>query len=694
MNAAALTTGRRLLITGLFCLGAAWIAGAAPRFSVAFVLLLLVPGYLIERHIGAVRPHLLIRCMLWIGLSASTLALLYQAAWVVNIQLSPALLAGLLLALSAAAALAVWRDAGFRTQDSGGRRQAAGARTSGVWWLFGVICLLTLGLRFVQIADLALPAWVDPVHHTLMVRVAAERGMAPVDLNPYLPVAELPYHWGYHVLIAAAYALSGLELPVALLWSGQLLNALQAVAAGALALLFWRQPAAAVAAALVTGLVSIFPSYYVSWGRYTQLAGLLLLPGLAAAWAYALGPAEETLPAGQRRGWWIVAALLLAGLSLIHFRVLIFGLALIGAQSVVWALGITPQRLRHTLGPAALTACGAIMLSGPWLGLLVRRTLLPAIPQPENLVGESSYTALSLGLLWAGQNPTLVALALACGLGLLWQRRPAALVVLGWVGGLISLANPGLLTYVLPAVGLPLLVQGMLQRDLRPALIGAPLLLINPWLVRLPATWLINNDAVTISLFLPISVLIGGGAAGALAVIRRRNDRFGRAIGPIAALLTLAVALWGGWQLRDVLNRSTVFATAADLTAIAWVEANTPPDARFLINAAPWLGAADRGVDGGWWLLPLTGRWTSTPPVMFIYGEPADIAATRERSRTVINFQPGQEALIEALIAREGIDYVYFGPQPGPLRPELFRERPGFQVVYEHDGVTILAVSS
>jgi hypothetical protein len=683
VNTATLTIGRRLLITGLFCLGAAWIAGPAPRFGAALLLILFAPGYVIERALGIAHPHLLIRSMLWIGLSATAMALLYQAAWVLHIRLSPAILTALLLTVSTAAVGLAWRECSMQH-----------ASAAGVWALFGIICLLTLAVRFVQIADLALPAWVDPVHHTLMVRVAAEQGMAPVDLNPYLPVAELPYHWGYHVLIAAAHVLSGHALPAALLWSGQLLNALQAVGAGALALLFWRRPAAAVVAALITGLVSIFPAYYVTWGRYTQLAGLLLVPGLAAAWAYALGPTDSATPITPRRGWWIAAALLLAGLSLIHFRILIFGLALIGAQSLVWALSVSRRQLLRSLIPAALTALGSLALAAPWLALLLRRTLLPAIPQPANLVGESSYTALTLGLLWAGQNRALVALALTAALLLIWQRRSATLIVLGWVAGMVVLANPGLLTYILPALGVPLWVQGMLRRDLRLVALGAPLLVINPWLVHLPATWLITNDVVTISLFLPLSMLIGGGAAVLLEQLQRRHRAQRQAIGRLAALLTLSVALWGGWQMRDVLNRSTVFATAADVTAIAWVAANTAPDARFLINAAPWLGAADRGVDGGWWLLPLTGRWTSTPPVLFIYGDSADIAATRERSRTVIDFTPGEEASIDALIAREGIDYLYFGPQPGPLRPDYFRSRPGFQSVYEHDGVTILAVGS
>jgi hypothetical protein len=37
---------------------------------------------------------------------------------------------------------------------------------------------------------------------------------------------------------------------------------------------------AGVLGALVTGLVSLIPAYYVNWGRYSQLAGQVILPVL------------------------------------------------------------------------------------------------------------------------------------------------------------------------------------------------------------------------------------------------------------------------------------------------------------------------------------------------------------------------------------------------------------------------------
>lgn len=51
-------------------------------------------------------------------------------------------------------------------------------------WLLMIVLAISGWLRAVQIADLALPAWVDSVHHALMIRVAAETGRAPWTLTP------------------------------------------------------------------------------------------------------------------------------------------------------------------------------------------------------------------------------------------------------------------------------------------------------------------------------------------------------------------------------------------------------------------------------------------------------------------------------------------------------------------------------
>jgi hypothetical protein len=235
--------------------------------------------------------------------------------------------------------------------------------------------------------------------------------------------------------------------------------------------------------------------------------------------------------------------------------------------------------------------------------------------------------------------------------------------------------------------------------------------LLNPLLVgKLPYLAIISIETVVISLFLPIGVLLGGGAVWLWDWIkaRRRGDEERRRqgdtlmsrvslflisqLGRTVFVAGLSIcALWGAWNLRDVVNPATVLATPADLAAISWVAEHTPPDARFLINAAAWLGTG-RGADGGWWLLPLTGRWTSTPPALYDYG-PADyVSQTRARTQQLLGFAPGQEQALYQLIDRDQITYIYLGPNSKPITAAAFPASQGFEQVYAEGGVTIFAV--
>jgi hypothetical protein len=731
-----LTLSRKLMLAALGCAAAAWLAGTPGRLAVTLVLLLFGPGYLIERALRPFpHPTPFLRPAFWLGLSLSAVALLYQWITALGLALTPPALAVLAVGCGLAVIWRFWTDDRRSTTDDRPLRleardlrladndpqQASSLKfqassqsvVSGRWSLvLAGVLVLALWVRFYEIRDLALPAWVDSVHHALMIRVAAERGQAPLSLRPYLPVDQIPYHWGYHVFVAAAVRLSGAEIGQAMLWAGQVQNALCVLAVAALAAYLWRRPVAGVAAGIAAGLLSIWPAYYVSWGRYTQLAGLLLLPALMVAWLGLL-----RAPHWRRA---VALALLLAGLSLIHFIVLLLALCFMAVSGAAWALGGRQDALRPRLAQGALAAALSVALAAPWLWILAARTLSPAAGRslPLTNTGES-YHALDQGLLWAGLNRWLIAGALLAALWAIWRRWRVAAEQAGWAGALFVLANPWLALYLLPAAGASLLAWAAPRRRVSAGLAGLALLLLNPWLVRLPYLGIVTNEVVVISLFVPVAVLLGGGVAllwgesttdhrppttdqqATLVTFDETSSLSGRSIersygrwslarGALAASM-LTLSLWGAWNLRDVVNPSTVLATQADVEAIGWVKEHTPPDARFLINATTWLNTG-RGVDGGWWLLPLAGRWTSTPPVIYDFGPRDYIRQVRADTRLVSQFAPGQEQQIYDLIDRERITYVYLGPNSRPLTPDAFPASAGFAKVYERDGVTILAV--
>ena len=725
-----------LLILAIVGAGVAWLCGPGGRMLVVLPLLLFGPGLLLERALLS-STHLpaFSRPPLWLGLSLSAIALIYEWATLLRFALTPLVLALLASACGLGVIRQIWiSDFRFPIDDLSERRPNPKSKILNLKWWLALLAILALigGTRISEIRDLALPNWVDSVHHALMIRVAAERGQAPISLRPYLPVEQLPYHWGYHVLVAAAMQLSSMGLPQSMLVTGQALNVLHALAAAGLAAYLWRRPLSGIAAALTVGLLSIFPAYYVSWGRYTQLTGLLLLPPLMIVWLellkadrvdkkqelrpgalWANRAAEPGARFAQKApglGSWldlrlaIMLALLLAGLSLIHFIVLVFALGFMGVSGIVWALGVRRELVWSRLGWAAVSAGIALALALPWLGLLVTRALLrSSAGQVPALLGRGSYYALDPQLLWAGNNRMLIALALAAALWGIRKRNRLVAALLAWLAALCVLANPGLALYVLPAFGAALLVWNLAHRRVRLSLAAGALMLLNPLIIgKLPYLAIVSIETVVISLFLPIGVLLGAGAVWLwdyglqiadcrLQIVGLRPGRSLLLMRMAGSAVLVGLALWGAWDLRNVVNPATILATPADVTAIGWVAQHTPPDARFLINAAPWLNTG-RGADGGWWLLPLAGRWTSTPPALYDYGPAFYVSQTRARTQELLGFAPGQEQALYQLIDRDQITYIYLGRNPKPITAAAFPASQGFEQVYAEGGVTIFVV--
>ena len=137
----------------------------------------------------------------------------------------------------------------------------------------------------IQNADVAfwgLLVGVDAYHHTLIAEMFAQSGGIPANYEPYAPLASFTYHYGFHALVAAVAWLSGQTAPADMLalmpQAGQVATALPVLT---LTLFTWRTLGdrwAGLAAGALAGLVSIFPSFYVNWSRYTQGLGLALLP--------------------------------------------------------------------------------------------------------------------------------------------------------------------------------------------------------------------------------------------------------------------------------------------------------------------------------------------------------------------------------------------------------------------------------
>jgi len=520
---------------------------------------------------------------------------------------------------------------------------------------------LTLLVRFVQTRSLVLPAWVDSPQHALVTELILAQGRVPLSYEPLLPVERFFYHFGFHAVTASFSWLSGLAVSQAMLILGQVLNAAHALTAYLLALRLTGRKLAAIVAALVVGLISYMPAYYATWGRYTQLTGLLLLPA-------GLVTTMDWLEA-ERRDWrlLLVAGLMQAGLFMTHSRMTIYGACFLAAyllcESIIRLQDGRRGKTVDLWQRAALLAFLAVGLSGPWLVQVMTNIGEALHATGRTLSGNPAYNALPWDLLLVARNRELIVLA---AIGAVWglqRRKRASLLIVTWCGMVALVLNPG-------------------------------------WL-GLVATDFVNNATAVISLFLPLSVLCGQTITLTWdlvqPILRASFERVRVHNGAMAAqallgMLITITALCGMRGTLSIINPVTVLATAKDLEAMNWIKENTPPNAVFLINARHWQLGTYAGTDGGYWIPQLTGRRTLLPALSYTYGAPDYVQHITAMAKTVADITDAEDPHLLDILEEEGVTHIYTGTKGGPLTPRTLLQSSLYRPTYSSGEVWIFEV--
>ncbi len=517
--------------------------------------------------------------------------------------------------------------------------------------LAGLLALLVFSRVWV-LRTLEGPMWGDGMQHTIVTQLLLDHGGLFTSWQPYAPMETFTYHFGFHTAAALFAWLTGMEARFAALWAGQLLNILAALALYPLA---WKIGGenrwAGTGAVLVAGLLSPMPAFYLNWGRYTQLAGqVILLPALYFAWEY-LDRGSASFP--RRRI--LAGAVLWGGLGLTHYRVLIMGAAGVAAYLLTH-----PRRWRETLPRALALAAAGGSLALPWYGRafggkLVRMfaAQLRAVPAGGNPAPAQAVTGdLALYLPPWGW----VLLLLGAGVAL-WQRRRWAQVFALWWLLLLIAAYPA-------------------------------------WL-HLPGNAIVGYFTVLIAAYIPAGVFLGG--------LLALPEGMPRAAGAGLSLLILLAGVWGlRARLRDIAPAQYALLTRPDVRAAAWVQERLPAQARFLIDGFTAYGdTAAVGADGGWWLSALTGRAVSLPPLLYTF-EADPYPAFRQDLLDLTHAlrEGGAEAPeTREILRRRGITHVYIGQQQGrvnspapALRPADLLASPHYRPVYHEGRVWIFEV--
>ena len=546
---------------------------------------------------------------------------------------------------------------------------------------------LLIAWRFYQARALVLPAWVDSVHHVLITQVIFEHGSLPGDLSPYLPVP-FYYHYGFHALAAVFEAVSQLTADKAVLVLGQVISAGISLSVYRLSLSVWRDPKRGLAAALLVGFFSQMPAYYLTWGRYPLLAGLLILP---LAMAQALDIYQEPDEAGK--GWLkqgLLMALLTVGVLLTHYltALLLAGFLIVLGLALLWH-DVSHRTLAIKRWAALLggTLAG-LVASLPWLVRVfqynsVGLSIDVVLPQA---IGGAGYSPNYADYLWALAGPVRDYWFLVIGgLGLAWglvSRKFRPLAIWGLLVAIGSLP----LGYKLP----PFRQDHFVIVLFLPAALFAGDLLFScgSWLTRLASA--LRDRLARRRMRQSMQDLVQASGEAAPPTDRKPGWKGWISIGlPMAVVLGLC--LWGLDETKNILNPATILVDQADVQALDWIPAHLPQDARFYINVTPWQFGVYRGVDGGWWILPLTGRWVLLPPVVYSWGTKAYYQQIDDWAARANAIQ-GCDKNFWGLVSDAHLTYVYLHQGSGALQPDKLTGCQGVTPVYQKDGVFIYSI--
>ena len=585
------------------------------------------------------------------ALSLAVYPLLFLWTNLVGLRLGKVYVA---LPIALSCAMLVWRAQEWRPAQWLAALRAW-LRSENVWpdvALLGVAALI-FGVRFWVIRNLDMPLWGDSYQHTMIAQLLVDHGGLFDAWQPYADLQTFTYHFGFHTAVAVFHWLTRLALPQATLWSGQILNGLAALALYPLGTRLGGNRWAGVGAVLLAGLLSPMPMFYVNWGRYTQLAGQIIMPGaVCAVWVLLETPAPN---------WRLMTLcwIAFAGLALTHYRVFVFAALFLPA---FFLLEVKRETVRALVTKMLWLAGGAGVLFLPWLA--------------HTFAGK--LTQIS-----AQQLTTPV------------QATPA------WVQQYNSIGN--LFTYLPPLLWLLLPISigwGLWRRQKGIALLGLwwffLLVAANPQWFRLPGEGTISNFAVFIAAYIPVGVMEGA-ALGRL--IGERDRRTAVALGLFLAMA--AVGVWGARQrLADLNVSAAALATRPDVRAAAWIQANTPETARFLTNAS---FANDNtvvvGTDGGWWLPLLARRAVTVPPLNYEseQGPQPDYLMWVNALHAAISARGVNDSEVLAELHARGVTHVYLGQRHNAasgswLDPQQLLLSPHFQLVYHQDRVWIFAI--
>ena len=594
--------------------------------SVITFFLYILPGYALLLLIAPTRSFSLgERIGLSIGLSLPIYSIV--VLWCYVLGVSPGKLLAILPGVIALLAI-LWSNRSrinLNTLQSYFNKSIKWHLHDGAW----LIVTLVIGYtRLIPVGNMVAPAWGDSVHHTIIVRLLLEHGGLFQSWLPYAPIETFTYHFGYHILIACWSWITGMNAELAVVTASQILNLLAICTLYPLASKLSKgNQFAGIGAMIIAGLFVQMPAYYVNWGRYTQLTAQIILP--VFVWLLDEWLSNRSNP---RIAYLLGVTITSIGLALAHYRITVLAVAAVLAW-LIWSSWLHRDQwliLLHRLCGLAGSGIAAGLILLPWL-LIVRNGRLFWL---AGAIGSRSVDSV------VNQSELTV-----------WRS--------------LDIYYP----YFLWQIAIGFLIIGLYKNRYLsvPMLLwcGFSFLAASPFLIGLGGTGLVTNFLLALGSYLVIAIILGWiwGEINQF-LIKLQGGRF------VTLSLIVIMLIFGSWVQRKIVDPFYQLVTRSDIQLFAWIQENTPPNARFLVNGFLAYGnSVVVGADAGWWLPYYTKRENTVPPILYTTEKLQPTIAHDYFRQLIINVQDsqGKQIQLRNVLCEAKITHVFLGQKQGKV---------------------------
>jgi hypothetical protein len=545
--------------------------------------------------------------------------------------------------------------------------------------IFLVIVVMVIFIsRFTSISGLEGPLWGDSVHHSVITQLFLDNKGIFSSWFPYANYITFTVQYGFSAVAAIWAWTTRMDSIESTLIIGQLFNFLAIISLFPLSMkITLGKRWAALGTLVIAGLLSPLPGGYLNWGRYAQLAGQAILPvAIWMTWS-CLDYYKENNPIKFSQLFplkeVILTGLVISAMTLAYYRTaLFFGTFFVAYLLILGLSTWRNDKKAFLLGLTNLLLIGfiSVVVFSPWIKNVQGGTLANQVE--SGIVGDVKPIDHVIADYQVWKDISIY--------------MPFSLLILFAISMLYSLVqrNIWIITLGIWTILLSSLVASQL--------------------LRLPTANFMQNFAVIISLYIPISLTCGW-FVDQIVEISKKNQQAWLVLKYIYGLLLVCSLIIGLVKQTNISNPNFyALLTRPDTLAMDWLSEQASEDSLVLIEGLlvpP--GTSAVGTDAGWWI-PLIARKSNTIPPQYamLNEKPQDPEYNNQVVSLVNNLENNSIASNEMVdyLCKLGITHIFIGQRQGkgsfggsPLfSEEELMSNPVFIPLYRQDLVSIYSL--